>query len=119
MITQRSPTRRTMPACPNHPILERAAPMPVYGYEIDNGDPPGEEGVGAATTPTGAAHVAASDLTPVAAGLDANMQVLQAQEVEDVTTFARTANLTAPNTPVWPRFKNDGSDSTEMSLGPC
>jgi para-nitrobenzyl esterase len=93
--------------------------MPVYGYEIDNGDPPGEVGgVGAATTPTGAAHVAAWDLTPVAAGLDANMQVLQAQEVEDVTTFARTANPTAPNTPVWPRFKNNGSDSTEMSLGP-
>jgi para-nitrobenzyl esterase len=93
--------------------------MPVYGYEIDNGDPPGEVGgVGAATTPTGAAHVAAWDLTPIAAGLDANMQVLQAQEVEGVTTFARTGNPTALNTPTWPEFKNNGTDSNEMSLAP-
>ena len=79
---------------------ELARWMPVYGYEIDNGDPPGEiGGVGAATVPSGAAHVAAWDLTPIAAGLHANMQVLQAQEADDVTTFARTGNPTALNTP--------------------
>ena len=86
--------------------------MPVYGYEIDNGDPPG-----APTTPTGAAHVAAWDLTPTA-GLDANMQVLQSQEVSDVTIFARTGNPTAQFTPTWPQFKLGEGASQEMSLAP-
>src|SRR5260370_35642048 len=84
--------------------------MPVYGYEIDNGDPPG-----AHTTPTGPAHVAAWDLTPTP-GLDATMQVLQSQEVSDVTTFARTGNPSAQFPPTCPHFNIGQGASRESAL---
>lgn len=85
--------------------------MPVYEYEIDYGDPPPAAFTG---QPTGARHVAAWFLTPTP-GLDVNQQVLQSQEVSDVTTFARTGDPTAQFTPTWPRFNKSGQ---VMSLSP-
>jgi para-nitrobenzyl esterase len=92
--------------------------MPVHGYEIDYGDPPPNS----QTTPTGAAHVAAWFVFPTS-GLDANAQVLQQQEVSDLTTFARTGNPTARFTPAWPEFNTSaevmswapGADSQTMT----
>jgi para-nitrobenzyl esterase len=76
--------------------------MPVFAYEIDFGD------VGTALTgeSMGASHVGSWNLTPVA-GLDANRQVLQNQELAYVTTLARTGDPTGDGTPIWPRFKAD------------
>jgi para-nitrobenzyl esterase len=93
--------------------------MPVYGYEMDDGDPPPNT----QTVPAGAQHASDPwDLTPTT-GLDANMQVLQQQEVAYVTTFARTGDPTAPNTPIWPQFTTGnllslapGGDSESMSI---
>jgi para-nitrobenzyl esterase len=88
--------------------------MPVYGYEIDYGDAP-YASFEPAGQPNGSYHVAAWFLNPVSPALDANQQVLQNQEVADVTTFARTGNPTAQNTPVWPEFNRSAS---VMSLAP-
>jgi para-nitrobenzyl esterase len=88
--------------------------MPVYGYEIDEGDAPPAV-FEPANEPNGSYHVAAWFLNPVSPALDANLQVLQNQEVADVTTFARTGNPSAENTPVWPQFKPPGE---VMSLAP-
>jgi para-nitrobenzyl esterase len=93
--------------------------MPVYGYEMDDGDPPPNT----QTVPAGAQHASDPwDLTPVS-GLDANMQVLQQQELAYVTTLARTGHPTAPNTPVWPEFRSGailslapGADSESMPI---
>ena len=94
--------------------------MPVFAYEIDFGD------VSTALTgnPTGASHVGSWNLTPVAAGLDVNRQVLQNQELAYVTTFAHTGNPTADGTPIWPQFKadmdkderHDGDDKDKSGL---
>lgn len=88
--------------------------MPVYGYEIDNGDAP-PASFEPANKPNGSYHVAAWFLNPVSPALDANQQVLQNQEVAEVTTFARTGNPTAQNTPIWPGFK---TSHDVMSLAP-
>jgi para-nitrobenzyl esterase len=91
--------------------------MPVFEYEIDFGD------VSSATSgnPTGASHVGQWNLTPVAAGLDVNRQVLQNQELLYVTTLARTGAPTADGTPIWPQFKAEGENEEQprmvMSLG--
>ena len=98
---------------------ELARYMPVYGYEMDDGDPPPNT----QTVPAGAQHASDPwDLTPTT-GLDANMQVLQQQEVGYVTTLARAGDPTAPNTPIWPEFKTGnllslapGGDSESMSI---
>lgn len=85
--------------------------MPVYGYEMDDGDPPPYN----TTVPSGSKHASTPwDLTPVP-GLNANMQVLQQQEIAYVTTFARTGNPTTQHVPVWPRFKTHGN---LLSLAP-
>ena len=97
--------------------------MPVYGYEIDNGDAP-PASFEPANEPNGSYHVAAWFLNPVSPALDANQQVLQNQEVADVTTFARTGNPSAQNTPIWPAFNTSadvmslapGGDSQSMSI---
>jgi para-nitrobenzyl esterase len=98
---------------------ELARYMPVYGYEMDDGDPPPNT----QTVPAGAQHASDPwDLTPVT-GLDANMQVLQQQEIGYVTTFARTGNPTTQNAPVWPEFRSGyilslapGGDSEAMPI---
>lgn len=91
--------------------------MPVYGYEIDDGNaaplfflPTG--------VPNGASHVADWFIDPsaIAGGpLDPDQKVLQDEEVADVTTFARTANPSAENTLPWPEFNGGGSI---LSLAP-
>ncbi len=88
--------------------------MPVYGYEIDDGDAP-YASFEPAGEPNGSYHVAAWFLNPVSPALDANQQVLQNQEVADVTTFARTGNPSAVNTPIWPEFN---TSANVMSLAP-
>ena len=55
-------------------------------------------------------------LNPVSPALDANQQVLQNQEVADVTTFARTGNPTAQGSPIWPEFNRSRA---EMELAPA
>jgi para-nitrobenzyl esterase len=70
---------------------ELARYMPVYGYEMDDGDPPPNT----QTVPAGAQHASDPwDLSPTT-GLDANMQVLQQQEIAYVATFGRTGHPTA------------------------
>ena len=59
--------------------------------------------------------MAAWYLNPVTPALDPNQQVLQNQEVADVTTFARTGNPSGRGTPVWPEFNRSGA---LMSLAP-
>jgi para-nitrobenzyl esterase len=88
--------------------------MPVYGYEVDDGDAP-PASFEPANEPNGSYHVAAWFLNPVSPPLDANQQVLQNQEVADVTTFARTGNPSAQNTPIWPEFN---TSANVMSLAP-
>jgi para-nitrobenzyl esterase len=88
--------------------------MPVYGYEIDNGDAP-PASFEPAGEPNGSYHVASWYLNPVSPALDPNQQVLQNQEVADVTTFARTGNPSAKGTPVWPLFN---ATHLVMSLEP-
>jgi para-nitrobenzyl esterase len=85
--------------------------MPVYEYEVDDGD-----AVPAAFTgqPQGARHVADWFLTPTA-GLNVNQQVLQGQELAYVTTFARKGAPTARFTPTWPEF---GASRQVLSLAP-
>ena len=84
--------------------------MPVYEYEVDDGDATPYQTSGA---PLGAKHVADWYLTPVS--LDVNQQVLQNQELAEVTNFGRTGNPTAPLTPNWPRYNNK---QLVMSLAP-
>jgi para-nitrobenzyl esterase len=87
--------------------------MPVYQYEVDDGNAPPESMTG---QPAGSHHVADWFLTPTP-GLDVNQQVLQAQELAAVTMFARTGNPTAPSVPNWPTFKL-GQAGQVMSLAP-
>lgn len=90
--------------------------MPVYGYLITDEDIPPYAAAGTVSTPAGASHVGAWFLNPVSPALDANQQVLQDQEVAGVTSFARTGNPTAQNTPIWPEFNRSGQ---EMELAPA
>jgi para-nitrobenzyl esterase len=92
-----------------------ASRMPVYGYEIDDNDIPPYAAAGGVAA--GASHVGAWFLNPVTPALDANQQVLQNQEIEYVTTFARTGNPTTSGAPVWPRF--DPANPEEISLHPA
>ncbi len=87
--------------------------MPVYGYEIDDGNAPTAFFLPAGQ-PNGSYHVADWFLTPTP-GLDPNLQVLQSQELTYVTTFARTGKPTGPHTPTWPEFNRSRQI---MSLAP-
>ena len=87
--------------------------VPVYGYEIDDGSQPGPSYL-PPEVPVGAFHVVSWNLSPTP-GLDLNEQVLQSQEVAEVTAFARTGRPTAENTPNWPDFTHT---HLVMSLSP-
>ena len=91
--------------------------MPVYAYEIDDNDIPPYAAAGAGVVAPGASHVGAWFLNPVTPALDANQQVLQNQEIEYVTTFARTGRPTPTGAPPWPRF--NPADPAEISLQPA
>jgi para-nitrobenzyl esterase len=90
--------------------------MPVYGYLITDNDIPPYAATGTVSSPAGASHVGAWFLNPVSPALDADQQALQDQEVANVTTFARTGNPTAQNTPIWAEFNRSGE---EMELAPA
>jgi para-nitrobenzyl esterase len=81
-----------------------AGRMPVYAYEIDDGDPPT---ITPAAEPTGSAHVAGW-LLPfgyiIHGTLDANQQVLFNEEISRVAAFARTGYPTGQGTIPWTRF---------------
>lgn len=91
--------------------------MPVYGYLITDNDIPPYSATGTVGTPAGASHVGAWYLNPVNPALDANQQVLQNQEIAEVTTFARTGNPSAKNTPVWPQFNHSRAEMELASAG--
>ncbi len=97
---------------------ELARRMPVYGYLITDNDLPPYSLTGSpfVPAPAGASHVGGWYLNPVSPALDANQQVLQNQEVAEVTTFARTGNPTAAGSPVWPSFNRSAA---EMELAPA
>lgn len=91
---------------------ELAKWMPVYGYEMDDGDPPPNT----ETVPSGASHASTPwDLTPTT-GLDANTQILQDQEIDYVTTFGRTGVPTARHTLPWPEYLS--KSPSVLSLAP-
>jgi para-nitrobenzyl esterase len=91
-----------------------ASRMPVYAYEIDDNDIPPYAAAGGVAA--GASHVGAWFLNPVTPALDANQQVLQNQEIEYVTSFARTGDPLTAGAPAWPRFN---TTAEEMSLQPA
>jgi carboxylesterase type B len=91
--------------------------MKAWEYEVDYGDaPPPATPFLPVGEPNGSYHVAAWWVDPSQTpSLDANQQVLQQQEVADLTAFARTGNPTGENTPLWPEF--NGTNEV-MSLQP-
>ena len=96
-----------------------ASRMPVYAYEIDDNDIPPYAAAGPGVVAAGASHVGAWFLNPVTPALDANQQVLQNQEIQYVTAFARTGNPSAATgAPPWPRF-NGQDNPEEISLQPA
>ena len=98
---------------------ELARQMPVYGYLITDNDIPPYALTGSPLipAPAGASLVGAWYLNPVSPALDANQQVLQNQEVAEVTTFARTGNRQRPGAcRSGPSFNRSGA---EMELAPA
>jgi para-nitrobenzyl esterase len=86
--------------------------IPVYAYEDDDADSPGE------TQPLGANHSAINRLVhDPPASLDANQAALQDQVLAEWTGFARTGEPTVPNTPLWTRYTTPGRPV--MSLMPA
>jgi para-nitrobenzyl esterase len=77
--------------------------MPVYGYELDDTDPPPYNPPVADGQAYGAAHVSGWFLLPVA-NLDADQQALQRNELAAVGQFATTGDPSATGTPLWPAY---------------
>ena len=94
-----------------------ASRMPVYAYELDDNDLPPYAASNLPGVAAGASHVGGWFLNPVTPALDANQQVLQNQEIEYVTTFARTGVPARTGAPAWPRF--NPSNPEELSLQPA
>jgi para-nitrobenzyl esterase len=92
--------------------------MPVYGYEIDDGNAPQAVFL-PPTEANGASH--AVDWYIYTSGLflppppTPDEVALQAQEIAEVTSFAHTGKPAAPIVPSWPAFNR--SDAI-MSLAP-
>lgn len=77
--------------------------IPVYAYQDDDADSPGE------TQPLGANHSAINRLAhDPPASLDANQAALQNQVLAEWTGFARTGQPTVPGTPLWTRYTGRG-----------
>jgi para-nitrobenzyl esterase len=78
--------------------------VPVYAYEDDDADSPGQ------TLPLGANHSAINRLAHDAPGtLDPNQLALQEQVLAQWTGFARTGVPAAPGTPSWAPFATPGN----------
>jgi para-nitrobenzyl esterase len=89
-----------------------ARSIPVYAYEDDDADSPGE------IQPLGANHSAINRLAhDDPASLDANQAALQDQVLAEWTGFARTGQPTVLNTPLWTRYTAPGKPV--MSLMPA
>jgi para-nitrobenzyl esterase len=89
----------------------------VYAYELDDNDIPPYAAAGPGVVAPGASHVGAWFLNPVTPALDANQQVLQNQEIEYVTAFARTGVPAPTGAPAWPKWNS--SNPEELSLQPA
>lgn len=84
--------------------------MPAWEYEDDGGDDPILVYVDP-TKPNGNYHTGEDFMTLSGPGIDIpnptlnpNQQVLEEQEVAELTSLAQTGNPTAPDTPQWPAF---------------
>jgi para-nitrobenzyl esterase len=90
------------PALESYARLARA--VPVYAYEDDDADSPGQ------TQPLGANHSAVNRLAHDApTSLDASQLALQEQVLAEWTGFARTGAPTALGTPPWTPYAGPGN----------
>ena len=81
--------------------------MPVYAYEIDDGNPEAAPAL-SSTEPTGSGHVSAWYLPfgyDQPSSLDPNDQVLFNEELSRTVAFARDGSPTGQGTIPWPQFK--------------
>jgi para-nitrobenzyl esterase len=86
--------------------------IPVYAYQDDDSDSPGE------TQPLGANHSAINRLAhDPPASLDANQAALQSQVLAEWTGFARTGDPNVDGAPPWTRYTTRGRPV--MSLVPA
>jgi para-nitrobenzyl esterase len=99
--------------CPSlESYAELGRNIPVYAYEDDDADSPGE------TLPLGANHSAINRLVHDSPGsLDANQLALQTQVLAQWTGFARTGTPTAPGTPSWTPYAAPGYPVMSLQAG--
>ncbi|WP_323746963.1 carboxylesterase/lipase family protein [Catenulispora pinisilvae] len=98
------------PSLESYGQLARA--VPVYAYEDDDADSPGQ------TLPLGANHSAINRLAHDVPGtLDPNQLALQEQVLSEWTGFARTGVPTAPGTPPWTPFAAPGNPVMSLQAG--
>lgn len=91
---------------------ELAKDVPVYAYEDDDADSPGQ------TLPLGANHSAVNRLAHDApASLDPNQLALQDQVLAQWTAFARDGDPTAAGTPSWTLFAAPGEPVMSLQAG--
>jgi para-nitrobenzyl esterase len=104
---------------------ELARRMPVYGYETDYGDAQSPPPFLPSGVPNGSYHVAGWFVdASTSAGLDENLRVLQHEEVNNLTAFARTGDPNSEHTIPWPKYNTTanilalapGGDSQAMSV---
>lgn len=91
---------------------ELAGVVPVYAYEDDDADSPGQ------TLPLGANHSAVNRLAhDVPASLDPNQLALQDQVLAEWTGFARGGDPNADGTPSWTTFTSPGDPVLSLQAG--
>jgi para-nitrobenzyl esterase len=99
--------------CPSlQSYTELARDLPLYVYEDDDADSPGQ------TLPLGANHSAINRLAhDVPSTLDPNQLALQEQVLAEWTGFARNGVPTVPGTPTWTPFAAPGSPIMSLQAG--
>ncbi len=91
---------------------ELARDLPLYVYEDDDADSPGQ------TLPLGANHSAINRLAhDVPSTLDPNQLALQEQVLAEWTGFARNGVPTVPGSPTWTPFAAPGSPIMSLQAG--